>query len=208
MLVIDTKMTPPTGEMLAKEAQVGNEVWHVPALQYRPTGISIDLSGFDAAFLGSPRAVNLAKDVLKNFTGVVFTAGNRTAQVLLQNGIPVAAAGSENGAGKDFPHFLKIRKVQKVAWISAAQTAADLEQVAKENSIEIQHFAVYETSAAPVDEEKFRTLEHPVAWNFYSGKAVLALKRFIRKEDLVHLYGATAEAAFKNVEPSLQSAFV
>ncbi len=202
MLVIDTKLTPPDAETLAREASAGNEVWHVPALQYRPTGIRLDLSGCDAAFLGSPRAVELAKDVLKDFSGVIFTAGKKTAQCLLQKGIPVAAAGSENGAGKDFPQFLKIRNVQKVAWISAAQTAADLSQIAKENSIEIQHFPIYETSPAPVDEEKLRSLSHPVGWNFYSGKAVLALKRFIQKEDVVRLFGASAEAAFKSVEPS------
>ncbi len=202
MLIIDTKLTPPSADVLAKESLAGNEVWHVPALQYRPTGIGIDLYGFDAAFLGSPRAVSLAKDALKTFSGIIFTAGNRTAQCLLQNGIPVAAAGSGNGAGEDFPGFLKIRKVQKVAWISAAQTAADLHRIAQENSIEIRHFPVYETSPAPVDEEKFRKLMHPVAWNFYSGKAVLALKRFIQKKDVVHLFGASAEAAFKSVELS------
>lgn len=203
MLVIDTKMTPPNAETFSQEALAGNELWHVPALQYRPTGIQIDLSNFDAAFLGSPRAVNLSKEVLKNFDGVIFTAGAQTAQCLLQEGIPVAAAGSENGAGKDFPGFLQKHPVKKVAWISASQTAADLHAIAEENQIEICHFPVYETSPAPVDEEKFKALEHPVAWHFYSGKAVLALKRFIQKSDVVHLHGASAEKAFKSVKASL-----
>ena len=75
--------------------------------------------------------------------------------------------------------------------------------IAEENQIEICHFPVYETSPAPVDEEKFKALEHPVAWHFYSGKAVLALKRFIQKSDVVHLHGASAEKAFKSVKASL-----
>ena len=149
MLVIDTKMTPPNAEAFTREALAGNELWHVPALQYRPTGIPLELSDFDAAFLGSPRAVNLSKEVLKNFCGVIFAAGVQTAQCLLQSGISVSVAGSENGAGKDFPGFLKKHPVKKVAWISASQTAADLRAISEENQIEICHFPVYETSPAP-----------------------------------------------------------
>ena len=93
MLVIDTKMTPPNAEAFSREALAGNELWHVPALQYRPTGIPLELSDFDAAFLGSPRAVNLSKEVLKNFCGVIFAAGVQTAQCLLQSGISVSVAG-------------------------------------------------------------------------------------------------------------------
>lgn len=196
MLVIDTKLTPPEKEFLSQETEKGNCVWHVPALECRPTGIRLEISEFDAVFIASPRAAKLAKDALSKFEGPVLAAGPGTARVLLQMGIPVADAGSGNGAEKDFPQFLKMRKIHRIAWISAKQTAADIGAIARENTIAIEHLPIYETFPAQVDEMKMQSIEHPVEWHFYSGKGVLSLKRFVQSNDVVHLHGDSAEKAF------------
>lgn len=198
MLVIDTRITPPTTAAILAEKSNGNDLFHLPALAYRTTGISVNLSGCDAVFVGSPRAARLTKNVLENFDGPVFAAGEKTAQSLLELGIPVADAGSGNGIEEDFGNFLKKRRCKNFAWISAAETAADLDSLAARFGISIRHFPVYETFPAPVDEKFLKKLEHPVAWNFYSGKGVLALIRFVQNNDKVNLFGTSAKREFEN----------
>ena len=201
MLVIYTKIDAPGEDFIAAEREKGNRVLHIPALTYAPTGNPLNFLDCDSAFVGSPRAAAIAKEALKNFAGPIFTAGPRTARFLLQQGISVASAGTEKGARDSFPRFLEIRKVQNVAWISALETAADLKQIAAENQVRIRHFPVYKTQAAKVDEQKMQSLEHPLSWHFYSGKAVKAMSRFIQEGDLVNLHGASAEKAFALAQP-------
>lgn len=196
MLVVYTKMDAPSPDFVRREEALGNLVWHVPALEFRRTGIVPDLKGFDAAFVASPRAAVIAADALAHFEGAVFAAGAGSAQVLLQRGISVSIAGSGNGAEMDFPGFLKKFPVRRIAWISARRTAADWRAIALRCAVAIEHFPVYETFPAVVDEEKLSTLKHPVEWRFFSGMAVEAFKRFIRDEDRVTLHGASAEKAF------------
>ena len=74
---------------------------------------------------------------------------------------------------------------------------ADLTKSAEENHVAIQHFPVYKTNAAEIDEEKMQALTHPLIWNFYSGKAVKAMLRFVQKNDAVNLFGASAKKAFE-----------
>ncbi len=196
MLVIYTKMEPPPADFIQRERAAGNSVWHVPALNFRRTGIVPDLEGFDAAFVASPRAAVIAAESLAHFDGAVFAAGPGSARVLLQMGISVSAAGSGNGAEKDFPEFLKKRPVSRVAWISARETAADLRAIALQCAVSVEHFPVYETFPAAIDEGKLSKLERPVEWHFFSGKAVQAFRRFIQGGDRVKLHGASAEKAF------------
>lgn len=196
MIVIDTKISPPDETLIAAEAAKGNRIVHVPALRYETTGISVNLAGFEAAFIGSPRAARLVQMKLENFRGALFCAGSKTAQLILQWGIPVAFAGAGNGIEADFESFLKIRKVKNLAWISASETSANIEEIGKKFSLSVRHFAVYETQPAEVDEVFLNGLEHPVCWNFYSGKGVKALRKFVRKNDLVNLYGISAQKAF------------
>lgn len=196
MLVIYTKMEPPPADFVQRERAFGKSVRHVPALECRRTGIVPDLNGFDAAFVASPRAAVIAAEALAHFDGAVFAAGPGSARTLLQMGISVSAAGSGDGAEKDFPGFLKKRPVRSVAWISARQTAADLNAIALQNAVSVEHFPVYETFPAAVDAEKLSKLERPVEWHFFSGKAVQAFKKFIREGDCVKLHGASAEKAF------------
>lgn len=198
MLVIDTRMTPPTVAEVLAEKNNGNELIHVPALAYRVSGISVDLSGCDAVFVGSPRAARLSENVLENFSGPVFAAGEKTAVSLLKKGISVADAGSGEGIEEDFEKFLKKRKCKSFAWISATETAANLDALAFRFGISIRHFPVYETFPSPVDENFLNNLEHPVAWNFYSGKGVLALIRFVQSGDKVNLFGSSAKREFEN----------
>lgn len=198
MLVIDTKIMPPSAESVLEEKNKGNQLLHVPALAYRATGIAINLENRDAVFVGSPRVVRLTKNVLENFNGPVFAAGEKTAQSLLELGIPVADSGSGNGIEEDFGNFLKKRRCKNFAWISAAETAADLDSLAARFGISIRHFPVYETFSAPVDEKFLKNLEHPVAWNFYSGKGVIALIRFVQNNDKVNLFGTSAKREFEN----------
>ncbi len=201
MLVIDTRMAPPSADSVSAEKAKGNELFHLPALAYRATGISVNLEGCDAVFVGSPRAVRLTGNVLRNFPGPVFAAGEKTAVCLLEEGIPVADAGSGNGIGEDFEKFLKKRKCKNFAWISASETAANLESLASRLEISIRHIPVYETFPAPVDEKFLKNLEHPVTWNFYSGKGVLALIRFVQSNDKVNLFGSSAKREFENAGP-------
>lgn len=207
MLVIDTRMTPPTAAAILAEKSNGNELFHLPALAYRATGVSVDLSGCDAVFVGSPRAAKLAENVLRKFSGAVFAAGEKTAVSLLEKGISVADAGSGNGIKEDFEKFLKKRKCKNFAWISALETAANLETLASQFEIFIRHFPVYETFPAPVDEKFLESLEHPVAWNFYSGKGVLALIRFVQSNDKVNLFGSSAKREFENAKLCRESGF-
>ncbi len=202
MLVIDTKITPPSEEDVLRERSRGNTLVHRPALGYRETGIPLELSGCEAAFVGSPRAVRAAKNALENFNGPVFAAGGGTARSLLAFGIPVAFAGSGEGIEKDFEEFLKKRPCKSFAWISARETAADLKLLAQKFQISVRHFAVYETMPAPIDKKFFGELSHPVAWNFYSGKGVKALVRFVARNDVVHLYGTSAQREFENAKLS------
>ncbi len=205
MLVIDTGMTPPSAARVSEEKVKGNELLHLPALAYRATGISVELDGRDAAFVGSPRAALLTKNVLQDFSGPVFAAGEKTAVRLLEAGIPVADAGSGNGIEDDLEKFLKKRKCKNFAWISAAETAVDLDALAARLGISIRHFPVYETFPAPVDENFLKNLEHPVSWNFYSGKGVLALVRFVQSNDVVNLFGTSAKREFENAGPCRES---
>ncbi len=138
---------------------------------------------------------------MRNFPGPVFAAGEKTAVRLLEEGIPVADAGSGNGIGEDFEKFLKKRKCKNFAWISASETAANLESLASRLEISIRHIPVYETFPAPVDEKFLKNLEHPVTWNFYSGKGVLALIRFVQSNDRVNLFGSSAKREFENAGP-------
>ncbi len=207
MLVIDTRMTPPTAAAILSEKANGNELFYLPALAYRATGVSVDLSGCDAVFVGSPRAVKLAENVLRKFSGAVFAAGEKTAVSLLEKGISVADAGSGNGIEEDFEKFLKKRKCKNFAWISASETAANLETLASCFGISIRHFPVYETFPASVDEKFLESLEHPVAWNFYSGKGVLALIRFVQSNDKVNLFGSSAKKEFENAKLCRESGF-
>lgn len=207
MLVIDTRITPPTAAAILAEKSNGNEIFHLPALAYRATGISVNLSGCDAAFIGSPRAARLTENVLENFDGPVFAAGDKTAVRLLELGISVADAGSGNGIEEDFEKFLKKRRCENFAWISAAETAVNLDFLASRFGISIRHFPVYETFPAPVDEKFLKNLEHPVAWNFYSGKGVQALIRFVQSNDVVNLFGASAKREFENSGLCLGSGF-
>ncbi len=185
MLVIDTRMTPPTAAAILSEKANGNELFYLPALAYRATGVSVDLSGCDA----------------------VFAAGEKTAVSLLEKGISVADAGSGNGIEEDFEKFLKKRKCKNFAWISASETAANLETLASCFGISIRHFPVYETFPASVDEKFLKSLEHPVAWNFYSGKGVLALIRFVQSNDKVNLFGSSAKKEFENAKLCRESGF-
>ena len=195
--LIFTKIDAPSKEFVESEKAKGNVVLHIPALKFSKTEISLEIFECDAAFVGSPRAAMIACDALKNFNGSIFTAGEKTAQFLLQQGISVAAAGTLEGDSKNFPEFLRIRKTKKIAWISAQETAADLTKIAEENHVAIQHFPVYKTNAAEIDEEKMQALTHPLIWNFYSGKAVKAMLRFVQKNDAVNLFGASAKKAFE-----------
>lgn len=199
MLVIYTKMDAPPTDFIQREKANGNIVWHVPALEFRRTGIVPDLEGFDAAFVASPRVAAIAAEALTRFEGVVFAAGAGSAQALLQRGVPVSSAGSGNGAEKDFPEFLKRFPVHRIAWISAKRTAADWRAIALRCAVSIEHFPVYETFPAAIDEERLSSLEHPVEWHFFSGMGVEALKRFVHGEDCVKLHGASAEKAFETV---------
>ena len=70
-------------------------------------------------------------------------------------------------------------------------------KIAEENHVAMQHFPVYKTNAAEIDEEKMQALTHPLIWNFYSGKAVKAMLRFVQKNDAVNLFGASAKKAFE-----------
>lgn len=196
MIVIDTKISPPDETLVESETAKGNRVVHVPALCEVPTEIAFDLVGFEAAFVGSPRAARLAQTQLENFHGAIFCAGKKTAQIVLQWGISVAGAGAGNGIESDFERFLKFRRLENWAWISASETSADLTALAQKFALKIRHFAVYETLPAAVDKNFLNGLEHPVCWNFYSGKGVKALREFVRKEDVVNLYGISARKAF------------
>ncbi len=205
MLVIDTRMTPPSSDFVSEEKSRGNKLLHLPALIYRATGISVELEGRDAVFVGSPRAVRLTKNVLQKFRGPIFAAGEKTAVRLLEEGIPVADAGSGNGIEDDFEKFLEKRKCKALAWLSASETAADLEHLSERFGISIRHFPVYETFPAPIDEKFLENLEHPVTWNFYSGKGVLALIRFVQANDNVNLFGKSAKREFENAGPCRES---
>lgn len=112
MLVIDTGMTPPSSDSVSEEKSKGNELLHLPALAYRTTGISVELEALRCGLCRESPAVRLTKNVLQKFHGPVFAAGEKTAVRLLEEGIPVADAGSGNGIEDDFEKFLKRSEVQ------------------------------------------------------------------------------------------------
>lgn len=195
MLVIDTRITSPEEEFLKAEEAKGNSVQHLPALAFSPTGIPVDLTRFDAAFVGSSRAADIAGNILLQFKGLVFSAGEKTAKSLERMGCRVAFVGSGKGAESDLSECAKKWHFQKLAWISAKETAADRGNISIKLSIEIVHFPVYETVATTPDEKMMESLPHPRKWLFFSGKAVKAFSRFLSPGDRVELHGASAARA-------------
>ena len=126
MNLIFTKIDAPSKEFVESEKAKGNVVLHIPALKFSKTEISLEIFECDAAFVGSPRAAMIACDALKNFNGSIFTAGEKTAQFLLQQGISVAAAGTLEGASKNFPESSRIRQTKEIPWMSPQEQPEEL----------------------------------------------------------------------------------
>jgi uroporphyrinogen-III synthase len=199
MLFIDTRISPPDKRWVESVTVAGNAVVHIPALECIPTGISVDLDGFDAVFVASPRAAKLSGDVLSHFSGLVWTVGEVTALTLRKMGIQVSRVGDASGVGTFFAQLKKEfdgkLPVHHVAWISAEETTENRENLSRVFGIEIVHFPVYRTVPTHPDFQTIFALPKPRTWLFYSGKAVQSFSAYIDHTDCVELHGRSAAQA-------------
>jgi len=199
MLFIDTRISPPDERWVESVALAGNRVAHIPALECIPTGISVNLDGFDAAFVASPRAANLSSGGLSHFNGLVWAVGATTAETLRKKGIQVSRVGDASGAGTFFAQlkqeFEGRLPVRRVAWISAEETIENRDELSRVSGIEIVHFPVYRTVPTHPGFQTVSALPKPRTWLFYSGKAVRSFKAYIDSTDCVELHGRSAAQA-------------
>lgn len=203
MLFIDTRISPPDKRWVESVTVAGNTVVHIPALECVPTGISVNLDGFDAAFVASPRAAKLLSDELAHFKGLVWAVGKATALTLRETGIPVSRVGDASGAGTFFAQLVKELDgklpVHRLAWIAAEETTENREEMSQVYGMEIVHFPVYRTVPTHPDFQTVSTLPKPRTWLFYSGKAVQSFKAYIDGADGVELHGRSAAIAGANL---------
>lgn len=200
MVWVETGLEPPKPEVLELAAKEGAKVVHVPALEVVSLELEFSLDGFEAAFVGSPRAAKLVAQKLSDFRGEVLAAGSGTAAALARAGICASKVGGGNGAFevlKDFAAASELPK--KIAWLSAKETAADLGELAKEFGIEISHFAVYETLASRGLEPALAGIPAPRKFLLRSGKAVLAVRAFLCAGDECVPFGKSAERALGEI---------
>lgn len=202
-LLIDTRVDPPNADWVKEQHLQGFEVIHLPALEVLPLQTTFDLTGAEAVFLASPRAVSFAIDQLKLFKGPLWTVGQGTANALIKYGLEPSIIGNGEGAlsflNSIRSRFAGIIPISVLAWLSAEETAADLNLLASEFHIEIRHIPVYRTIEKKYDISFINSLTKRRKWLFYSGRALESLRSFISDDDEVVCYGRSAEQKKKNL---------
>lgn len=200
MVWVETGLEPPKPEVFELAAKEGAKVVHVPALEVVNLELEFSLEGFDAAFVGSPRAATLVAQKLSDFEGEVFAAGSGTAAALARAGICASKVGGGNGAFEMLKELAAVSALpQKIAWLSAKETAVNLEELAKEFGLEISHFAVYETLASRGLGPELAGLPAPRKFLLRSGKAVHAVRAFLCAGDECVPFGKSAARALSEI---------
>lgn len=198
MVVVETGIEPPKPEVFALALEAGAEVAHVPALEVVNLELEFSLEGFDAAFVGSPRAAALALPELAKFAGEIFAPGQGTAKVLSRAGLGVSRVGSGAGAFEMFREAAASGELpKKIAWLSAQETAADLNELAQKFGMEVSHFALYRTLPSGKLAAELRAVPQPRKFLLRSGKAVRAIAAFLCEGDECVPFGKSAEEALK-----------
>lgn len=200
MVWVETGLEPPGGELLALAAREGAEVVHVPALEVVDLELEFSLTGFDAAFVGSPRAARLAARELLNFKGEIFAAGSGTATALETAGVRVSKTGGGTGALEMLRELAAASGLPKnFAWLSAKETAVNLGELSREFGIEISHFALYETQASRGLAAALAGIPAPRKFLLRSGKAARAVAGFLNAGDECVPFGKSAERALGEI---------
>lgn len=199
-LLIDTRIETPDSDWVKEQNSQGFEVLHLPALEVESLNTILDWSGVEALFLASPRAVFLAQEKLKKFDGPIWVVGPGTAKTLTTIGLKATEVGDGSGA---FPFLKSLQSrdagtfpISVLAWISAEETAVDLDFIATQFQLEIRHFPVYRTVFRKYDFSYMNSLSKPRKWFFYSGRAVESFASFISPEDDVVCIGKSAEQKY------------
>lgn len=200
MLWIETGIAKPTSELLDSASKANAMLLHLPALAVEPLCPTFSTVAFEAAFFGSPRAAIFAaqRNLLNGFTGKVIAVGEGTAKALTKTGFATDICGDSSGAENLLQKLCANGNLPKtIAWISAEETAVNLNELAKHFDISIQHVPVYRTIAATFSAEQIAKIEHPCRWILRSGKGVLAVQKFFEKTDEFEAIGASAKKALE-----------
>lgn len=199
-LLIDTRIETPDSDWVKEQNSQGFEVLHLPALEVESLNTILDWSGVEALFLASPRAVFLAQEDLKKFNGPIWAVGPGTAKALTKIGLKATEVGDSEGA---FPFLENLQSrdagtfpISVLAWVSAEETAVDLDFTATHFQLKIRHFPVYRTVFKKYDFSYMNSLSKPRKWLFYSGRAVESFASFISSDDDVLCIGKSAEQKY------------
>ncbi len=90
--------------------------------------------------------------------------------------------------------------IQKIIWISAQETAADLKKLSTKFQTEILHCPVYQTKPNENLKLKLQNIESPRHWILRSGKGVQALAPFFKANDEFQAIGKSAEQALSDLQ--------
>lgn len=208
MLWVETGLKVPTERLIEKAKQASASFVHIPVLEVESLKPAVDISSFEAAFVGSPRAAQYAVELLKTFTGNLFAVGQGTQDALKKLGFDSKTFASDNNDGAyAFLTSLSSENDGKIpysqiAWISAEETAADLSFLTELFKVKIVQIPVYRTFPSEIAEKKLLALESPKIIIVRSGKAAKAILNVLTQEDSIVAYGTSTKKALNEFEIS------